>query len=86
MEPNACLALIVSLYGADDNRAMEEALEDLAQWLIRGGFAPSARPLGSVDTTWIGSGNCAILRPEGSWQFKVYHELTGRCLYTFDLA
>lgn len=40
MDPNACMQRILNAIKAQDKYAAEDALEDLIEWLEKGGFAP----------------------------------------------
>lgn len=42
MDPNACLTRIVDAFRDDDTDECDAAMSDLAEWLDKGGFAPSA--------------------------------------------
>lgn len=42
MDPNACLKRVVDAFRDDDVAECDEAMIDLANWLEKGGFAPSA--------------------------------------------
>lgn len=40
MDPDACLLRILEAFRAQDRNEAIEAMEDLAEWLRRGGFMP----------------------------------------------
>ena len=40
MDPNACVARIEAAYLNEDWEEAIEAIEDLTEWLCKGGFAP----------------------------------------------
>lgn len=54
MDPNACLIAILEAFRDGDRDASLEALQSLQQWIVRGGFLPSASDVDSYANhgTW----------------------------------
>jgi hypothetical protein len=40
MDPDACLARLLDAFRANDREAAYDAIEDLSDWLAKGGFMP----------------------------------------------